>query len=104
MTTRNLSHSDYWSVLETATGRKIADCGDESDAWAMVAFDPAHRTVTRSRLLAGPVVDVAVQPLLPTSTPVPATGSHRSGPVPEPTAVRLPQVSLPAGTGEPVVV
>ena len=104
MTTRNLSHSDYWSVLETATGRKIVDCGDESDAWAMVAFDPAHRTVTKNRLLAGPVVDVVPQPLLPTSSVTAPAGSHRSGPVPEPTAVRLPQVSLPAGTGEPVVV
>lgn len=98
--TRVLRQSDYWSVLDTATGRKIADCGTQGDALALVAFDPAHRTATRSKHLAGPVVDVAVQPLLPTSSPVPAAGSPGSAPVPVPAG----PLALAAGEGVPVVV
>ena len=101
MSARVLRHSVFWSVVDKVTGRKIADCGTEEDALLLVSFAPEARVATRSRLLAGPVVDVAVQPLLPTGTPVPATGSHRSGSVP---AGALPPVALVPGTGEPVEV
>ena len=90
-TYRVLRHSNYWSVLDTRTGRKIADCGAEEDALALVAFDPAHRKATRSKHLAGPVVDVVSQPLLPTSSPVPAPASAESGSVP---VSSLPQGAL----------
>ena len=82
MRTQSLRSSNYWSVLDTRTGRKIADCGAEEDAWALVAFSPSTRTVTRSKHLAGPVVDVAVQRVLPTSAvvPAPAPAPAESGP------------------------
>jgi hypothetical protein len=46
---------DYFSVIETKTGRKILDCGEEKDALAMVAFDPANRSILRNKFLMGQV-------------------------------------------------
>jgi len=60
-------NEEYFSVIETKTGRKIVDCGDESDALAMVAFDPQNRTITRNKFLMGPVVDVETPKALPTN-------------------------------------
>ena len=58
---------DYFSVIETRTGRKILDCGEESDAQAMVAFDPANRTYIRNKFLMGQVIDVVMPKALPTN-------------------------------------
>jgi hypothetical protein len=58
---------DYFSVIETRTGRKIVDCSEEQDALAMVAFDPANRTYTRNKFLMGQVIDVEMPKALPTS-------------------------------------
>ena len=58
---------DYFSVIETKTGRKIVDCSEEQDALAMVAFDPANRTYTRNKFLMGQVIDVEMPKALPTS-------------------------------------
>lgn len=58
---------DYFSVIETKTGRKIVDCAEEQDALAMVAFDPANRTYTRNKFLMGQVIDVEMPKILPTS-------------------------------------
>ena len=60
-------NEEYFSVIEIKTGRKIVDCGDESDALAMVAFDPQNRTITRNKFLMGPVVDVEIPKALPTN-------------------------------------
>ena len=99
-------NEEYFSVIETKTGRKIVDCGDEADALAMVAFDPQNRTITRNKFLMGPVVDVVTPKALPTNEIVqgavgsdckqkPSTGN---GPGP------LPQIKLPEGQAEPVIV
>ena len=58
---------DYFSVIETKTGRKICDCGDEYDALMMVSFDPANRTITRNQFLMGQVVDIEIPKQLPTN-------------------------------------
>jgi hypothetical protein len=60
-------NEEYFSVIETKTGRKIADCGKEEDALMMVSFDPQNRTYTRNKFLMGPVVDVEIPKQLPTS-------------------------------------
>jgi hypothetical protein len=99
---------DYFSVIETKTGRKILDCGEESDALAMVAFDPANRSILRNKFLMGQVVDVVMPKALPTSEIVVnmdggVGGSWRvetttgNGP-------GLPQIKLPEGQQKPVVV
>jgi hypothetical protein len=60
-------NQEYFSVLDKNTGRKFLDCGEESDALAMVAFDPQNRTYTRNKFLMGPVVDIEIPKQLPTS-------------------------------------
>jgi hypothetical protein len=96
---------DYFSVIETRTGRKILDCGEETDAQAMVAFDPANRSYMRNKFLMGQVIDIEMPKALPTteivqggvgsSSEIPtATGSNGPG---EP----LPQIKLPEGQQEP---
>jgi len=97
---------DYFSVIETKTGRKIVDCGEERDALEMVAFDPANRTYTRNKFLMGPVIDIEMPKSLPTSNIVGGVGSSQkieqpkgsNGPGP------LPQIKLPEGYGEPVII
>ena len=58
---------DYFSVIETKTGRKIVDCGDEQDALLMISFDPANRTYTRNKFLMGNVIDIEMPKQLPTT-------------------------------------
>ena len=60
-------NEEYFSVIETKTGRKIVDCGLEEDALAMVSFDPQNRSYTRNKFLMGPVVDIEIPKQLPTS-------------------------------------
>ena len=63
----NKYRDEYFSVLDKKTGRKLLDCGEESDALAMVAFDSQNRTYTRNKFLMGPVVDVEIPKALPTN-------------------------------------
>lgn len=95
---------DYFSVIDKRTGRKIVDCGEETDALAMVAFDPQNRSYTRNKFLMGPVVDVDIPKALPTNEIVVNMdgGVGGSWEVKEPE--KLPQVSLPEGQQEPVIV
>jgi hypothetical protein len=60
-------NEEYFSVIETKTGRKIADCGEEEDALMLVSFDPKNRTITKNKFLMGPVVDIEIPKVLPTS-------------------------------------
>jgi hypothetical protein len=60
-------NEEYFSVINTKTGRKIVDCGIEEDALQMVSFDPQNRTYTRNKFLMGPVVDVEIPKQLPTT-------------------------------------
>ena len=57
---------DYFSVININTGRKIVDCGEETDALLMLSFDPANRTYTRNKFLMGPVFDIEMPKALPT--------------------------------------
>jgi hypothetical protein len=60
-------NEEYFSVIQTKTGRKIADCGEEEDALMLVSFDPQNRTITKNKFLMGPVVDIEIPKVLPTS-------------------------------------
>jgi hypothetical protein len=96
---------DYFSVIETKTGRKIVDCGEETDALAMVAFDPANRTITRNKFLMGPVIDIEMPKALPTNEIVKGTvGNSWENPIA--TGANgpggpLPQIKLPERQQEP---
>ena len=97
-------HDEYFSVLNKKTGKKLLDCGDEQDALTMVAFDPQNRTYTRNKFLMGEVIDVEIPKALPTNEIVVNMdgGVGGSWEVREPD--KLPQIGLPEGLGEPVVV
>jgi len=97
-------NEEYFSVLNKKTGKKLLDCGDEQDALAMVSIDPENRTYTRNKFLMGPVVDVEIPKALPTNEIVVNMdgGVGGSWEVREPE--KLPQIKLPQGQGEPVVV
>ncbi len=75
-------NEEYFSVIETKTGRKIVDCGLEEDALAMVSFDPQNRTYTRNKFLMGPVVDIEIPKALPTNEIV-DLGGKWDDPIPE---------------------
>ena len=94
-------NEEYFSVLDKKTGRKLLDCGDEADALMMVAFDPENRTYTRNKFLMGPVVDIEIPKVLPTTEVVVVRD------VPEEKFEEhydnlLPQIKLPEGQGIPV--
>jgi hypothetical protein len=97
-------NEDYFSVIDTKTGRKIVDCGDEIDALTMVAFDPQNRTITRNKILMSPVIDIEIPKALPTSL-IDTTGykEHQDNWMVE-KINELPQIKLPQGQGDPVVV
>ena len=77
------------------------DCAQQEDALLMVSFDPQNRTITTNKFLMGQVVDVVMPKALPTSEIVVNMdgGSWR---VEEPE--KLPQIKLPEGQQEPVVI
>jgi len=75
---KKYNSEDYFSVIETKTGRKIVDCGEEADALMMVALDPQNRTITRNKFMMGPVVDIEIPKALPT-TNISATIAKENG-------------------------
>ena len=96
---------EYFSVIETKTGRKILDCGEEQDALAMVAFDPANRSILRNKFLMGQVIDIEMPKSLPTNEIVQgAVGSSWEIPIATGNGPGLPQIKLPEGQQKPVVV
>jgi len=97
-------NEEYFSVLDKKTGRKLLDCGDELDALMMVGMDPQNRTYTCNQFLMGQVVDVQMPKALPTNEIVVNMdgGVGGSWEVREPE--KLPQIKLPEGQGEPVIV
>ena len=92
---------DYFSVIETKTGRKIADCGEERDALALVAFDPANRTYTRNKFLMGQVIDIEMPKALPT-TNITVSNVQENGCAPR--HQQLEQIKLPESQEEPFIV
>lgn len=101
---RKYQNDDYFSVIEKKTGRKIVDCGEESDALAMVAFDPQNRTYTRNKFLMGPVVDVEIPKALPT-TNITAANVQENGCAPrKEQLLDAGQIKLPESQSVPFVV
>ena len=96
-------HEEYFSVIDKRTGKKLLDCGDEIDALNMVAMDPQNRTYTRNKFLMGQVVDVQMPKALPTNEIVVNMdgGVGGSWEVREPE--KLPQIKLPEGQQEPLL-
>ena len=100
---KKYNSEDYFSVIDNRTGRKIVDCGEEEDALAMVAFDPKNRTYTRNKFLMGPVVDIEMPKALPT-TEIVTVHDVPAEKFDEYWDNLLPQIKLPEGQGNPVIV
>jgi len=94
---------DYFSVIETKTGRKIVDCSDEQDALLMVALGSGNRTYTRNKFLMGPVFDIEMPKQLPTTNiaidPKPYQDHQDKWMVEK--INQLPQIKLPDRQQEP---
>ena len=102
---KKYNSEDYFSVIETKTGRKILDCGEEQDALAMVAFDPANRSILRNKFFMGQVIDIEMPKSLPTNEIVQgAVGSSWEITIATGNGPGLPQIKLPEGQQKPVVV
>jgi hypothetical protein len=101
---KKYNSEDYFSVIETRTGRKIADCAEEADALMMVSFDPQNRTITRNKFMMGQVVDIEMPKALPTNEIAINTEPYKQHQ--EEWMVdkinQLPQIKLPEGQGIPV--
>jgi len=101
---KKYNSEDYFSVIETKTGRKICDCAEEADALMMVSFDPQNRTITRNKFMMGQVVDIEMPKELPTNEIVINTEPYKQHQ--EEWMVekinQLPQIKLPEGQGIPV--
>ena len=99
-------NEEYFSVIDKRTGRKILDCGLEEDALAMISFDPQNRTYTRNKFLMGQVIDIETPKVLPTNEIVIDTKlyqkHHDEGMIEK--INQLPQIKLPEGQGQPVIV
>ena len=103
---RKYNSEDYFSVIETKTGRKICDCAEEADAFMMVSFDPKNRTITRNKFMMGQVVDVEIPKALPTNEIAINTEPYKQHQ--EEWMVekinQLPQIKLQASEQEPFIV
>lgn len=97
-------NEEYFSVIDKKTGRKIVDCAEYSDAMMMFDIDPHNRQITRNKFLMSPVIDIEIPKALPTNEIVVNMdgGVGGSWEVKEPE--KLPQIKLPEGQQEPVVV
>jgi hypothetical protein len=97
---------EYFSVIEKRTGRKIADCGEWSDARILLHMDTQNRQVIKNKFLMGQVIDVEMPKALPTNeiviNPKPYQDHQDEWMVEK--INQLPQIKLPEGQQEPVIV
>jgi hypothetical protein len=98
---KKYNSEDYFSVIDTRTGRKIVDCGNEVDALVMVSFDPQNRTITKNKFMMGQVVDIEMPKALPT-TEIVAVHDVPAEKFDEYWDNLLPQIKLPEDQRIPV--
>ena len=82
-------NEEYYSVVEKRTGRKIADCGEWSDARMLLHMDPKNRQIIKNKFLLDQVIDVTstTDKQLPGQLGLPAGKVNTL----EPHKVRLPE-------------
>ena len=95
---------DYFSVIDTRTGRKICDCSDEIDALMMVSFDLQNRTITRNQFLMGQVVDIQMPKALPTTNLTVSNVKENGCTTRKKQLKDAGPIKLPEGQGKPVKV
>jgi len=98
-------NEEYFSVIEKRTGKKIADCGEESDARMLLHMDPQNRQVIKNKFLMDQVIDIEIPKALPTSGIVGGVGSSYEPEFPKGMngpGKPLPQIKLPEDQRIPV--
>ena len=97
-------NDEYFTVRERRTHKKICDCGSFEDARMMMGLDGPNREIIKNKVIMAQVVDVEMPKALPTNEIVVNMngGVGGSWEVREPE--KLPQIKLPEGQGQPVIV
>lgn len=97
---------DYFTVRERRTHKKICDCGNFEDARMMMRMDTPNREIVKNKTLMSPVIDVEIPKALPTNEIAIDTKEyqdHQNQWMVD-KINQLPQIKLPEGQGEPVIV
>jgi hypothetical protein len=94
---RNIMY-DYWVVIDKTTGKVIAHCGEESDAFMLTSFAPDKRTYRKQKFIMDQVITVTstTDKQLPGQQGLPAAKEEL------PPIELQQQVWLPEGQGIPV--
>ncbi len=98
-------NEEYYSVVEKRTGRKIADCGEWSDARMLLHMDTQNRQIVKNKFLMDQVIDVEIPKALPTNEIVGGVGGSYEPEFPKGMngpSKSLPQIKLPEGQGLPL--
>ena len=99
-------NEEYFSVRERRTGRKICDCGDFQDARMVMRLDTPNREIVKNKVLMSQVIDIEIPKALPTNEIVIDTKpyqEHQNEWMVD-KINQLPQIKLPDGQAEPVIV
>ncbi len=99
-------NEEYFSVREKRTHKKICDCGNFEDARMMLHLDAPNREIVKNKVLMAQVVDIEIPKVLPTNEITINTEpyKHHQEEWMVDKINQLPQIKLPEGQGEPVVV
>jgi len=95
---------DYFSVRERRTHKKICDCGNFEDARMVMNLDTPNREIVKNKVLMDQVVDVEIPKALPTNEIVVNMDGGVGGSWEVRQPEKLPQIKLPEGQGQPIVV
>jgi len=97
-------NEEYFTVRERRTHKKICDCGSFEDARMVMRMDAPNREIIKNKVMMAQVVDIEIPKALPTNEIVVNMdgGVGGSWEVKEPE--KLPQIKLPEGQGEPVII
>lgn len=97
-------NEEHFTVRERRTHKKICDCGNLEDAKMVMNLDTPNREIVKNKTLMSPVIDIEMPKALPTNEIVVNMdgGVGGSWEVKEPE--KLPQIKLPEGQQEPVIV
>ncbi len=99
-------NEEYFTVREKRTHKKICDCGNFEDARMMLHLDAQTREIVKNKPLMSPVIDIEIPKALPTNEIAIDTEPYKKHQ--EEWMVdrinQLPQIKLPEGQQEPVII
>lgn len=97
-------NEEHFTVRERRTHKKICDCGSFEDARMMMGLDGPNREIVKNKVLMDQVIDIETPKVLPTNEIVVNMDGGVGGSWEVKESEKLPQIKLPEGEGQPVVV